>query len=855
MTLFDDLPPPQLKRPEIAELHRLQCLACPLSKVPNEHPNMPPTGAARPLVYIMAEAPGRNEDEQNVQLIGKSGQIVRALIPRRFKDRVRFNNACRTRPPDNRTPTWMELECCRPSVEKDIEQSKPKAIFGLGDVALRWVSGFSGVTVWAGRRMPVKIRSHTCWYYPMLHPAYLIYQRRRSRDGEEFASEEERMFGIVLKRAFEEVEELPEPQVHDIHKVFDRIECITEGGASGLNRVRDALKWAAEQPDIGVDYETDRLRPYDKDARVLSMAAATGKAGVAIPLDHPGTPWTDSEKRAVRSYWYDFLKHARGRKWVHILAFELEWTGVHWATELVRAGRWEDTASQACILDERRGKYKPGPFSLEFLVQQYFGFNLKQLSDVDRKELAGLPLATVLKYNGGDARYHCLIGLAQDAEIKRLSLEEPYRLALRRVPTVVLSQIRGVPVDFEEVARLKRKYEKRLAATEREIANLPVIRKFKKICSQEFQPFSNPDVIYVFKDMLHRREVIIEDKYKKKTKYSADKKVLDLIDHPLAELLVDLRESNKRLATYINPLDPKFRGTVIHDDGLLHAVFNTIFAETGRLSCEAPNLQNFPKRDSEAKELRKQIVAPPGCLILALDFGQIEARVIAMFTKDKVFCKALWEEYDVHMEWAERLARAYPERIGGSKNLKDKQVMKLFRTDIKNQWTFPLFFGARLESASEYLKIPVDVLKPEYNKFWRTFAGVKDWQEQLVDFYRVNGYVECLTGRRRRGPLTLNQIINSPVQGTAAEIVLDSMCRLSETGDPELQPEINIHDDLTFVRVPIKRLDDIAEKVIGIMLNSPFKWINVPITAELSYGENWLDMKEMDTFSSARWGR
>jgi DNA polymerase I-like protein with 3'-5' exonuclease and polymerase domains len=103
--------------------------------------------------------------------------------------------------------------------------------------------------------------------------------------------------------------------------------------------------------------------------------------------------------------------------------------------------------------------------------------------------------------------------------------------------------------------------------------------------------------------------------------------------------------------------------------------------------------------------------------------------------------------------------------------------------------------------------------------------------------------------------LSLNQILNSPVQGTAAELIMSSMSRLSETGNPELQPELNIHDDLTFVRVPIKRVDDIAERVITEMLNMPFSWVNVPLTVEMSMGPNWLELEEVGTFSSDDWGK
>lgn len=248
--------------------------------------------------------------------------------------------------------------------------------------------------------------------------------------------------------------------------------------------------------------------------------------------------------------------------------------------------------------------------------------------------------------------------------------------------------------------------------------------------------------------------------------------------------------------------------------------------------------------------------------MLSFDYGQIEARVIAMFTKDKAYVKALWEDYDIHMDWTKRLAYAYPARIGGKKMLSDKKVMKDFRTDIKNQWTFPLVFGARLESVAGYLNIPVDIVRPHFNEFWEEYEETKWWQEKTLKFYHEYGYVECLTGRRRHGPLSSNMVYNTPVQGTAADIVCDAMCRLSETEDPELQPEIQVHDDLTFVRVPEDRLEEVAEKAINILLDVPWKWINVPITIEMAVGKNWQPyeevsnpdgMKEFGTFSSNTW--
>ncbi len=235
------------------------------------------------------------------------------------------------------------------------------------------------------------------------------------------------------------------------------------------------------------------------------------------------------------------------------------------------------------------------------------------------------------------------------------------------------------------------------------------------------------------------------------------------------------------------------------------------------------------------------------------DFGQIEARCIAMFSRDRVFTKALWENYDIHMEWAERLAYAYPDRIGGKKNLSDKAAMKAFRGDVKNQFVFPLFFGASLRKSSNELQIPVEVVKPLYDEFWQTFEGVKAYQQRMERDYKKKGYVECLTGRRRRAPLSYNQIINSPVQGTASDIVVDGMNRLSETEIWDFQANLNIHDSLTFV-IDEDDLENHAEVIIRAMLDCRFDWINVPLTVEASIGtENWEKMEPMGVYSSDQW--
>lgn len=865
MSLFlDPHGGPPRAQEDVAMLHRMGCRVCPLARVKNRSPQMKPSGTFNnPLVYFLGEAPGRQEDEEGEPFVGPSGQMLRGMIPKRYRYDVRYNNVVRTRPHRNATPGPVEVECCRPSVVADIEATMPRVVVGLGGTALEWVTDFTGIGAWRGRRLPARVGSHAFWFYPVTHPAAIMHKERTNRRG---AEEDQRMLRHDLARVFRDVEEgTLAPIVHGPGDVTRGTETIAGGVAGDLSRLEDALRWAADLPLVGVDYETRGLRPYADGAVLLSAAVSDGSRSVAFALGHPSAGWSAGELAEARHLWSEFLRRARGVKVAHNLAFELEWTGHRFGRDLVRAGRWECTQVRASILDERSRGCKPGPQSLDFLARQYFGITLKDVVGVDREDLYNTPLELVLRYNAPDAKYAALLWAAQRPEIERDDLGECLELALRRVPTVVLTQMQGVPVDQRVVVELIDRYECaagpdddwarggtgwRRGTIGKKIAALDVVRDYERRRGK-YNPMSNEHALYIFHEMLGRGECETTDKYTGEPKLSVDVSVLEQIDHPLAGLTLDLRRVMKMRSTYAEPL--RAGSLVLYPDGMLHTNLNTTFTDTGRLSSSDPNLQNVPKRTEEGREIRRAFVARSGCVVLAFDYGQIEARVIAMLTRDERFCRALWERYDVHMEWAERVARAYPRRIGGKKLIGDKKVMKALRTDIKNQWTFPLFFGAQLASVAAYLKIPEDVLRPLFDEFWDQFSGVAEWQEDLVKFYKKRGYVECATGRRRRGPLTYNMIINSPVQGTAAEIVMDGMCRISEIGDPELQPDLNIHDDLTKFSVPIDRVDDVAERYVDCMLDVPFDFVNVPITVEMSVGRNWMEMEEVSTFSSDEW--
>jgi DNA polymerase-1 len=424
-------------------------------------------------------------------------------------------------------------------------------------------------------------------------------------------------------------------------------------------------------------------------------------------------------------------------------------------------------------------------------------------------------------------------------------------------------QTLGVLVDQAEVKRNQRKLSGEIEAIEAEIGTLPVVREYKAD-HREVNFAAGPDTLNIFKDYLKCPEVQVNPEYHEvhdfnvpskvkrkfdeapvKAKYSVDKNVLDRIDHPLAQLILKLRNRTKLKSTYVDGL-VLGKGTLVYPDGRLHCNFNTTFAETGRTSSDDPNMQNFPQRKDAW--VRKQIIAPKGHVLVAFDYGQLEGCTAAMVSKDKVLVKSLWEDYDIHMEWAQKLAKKYP-AIG----LADANL----RQQVKGKLVFAAFFGAANKSIASpaYLNVPEEIIDDLMDEFWETFDGLAEWQDALMKTYYETGWVESPTGRRHHYPLTRNQAINFPVQGFACDIVCNAMNELScmavETGQWHLHPVLNIHDDLTFV---IPDNDDILEAAITtiykVMLTPPYKDVNVPLSVKVLIGSAWYGMQEIGKFWS-----
>ena len=414
---------------------------------------------------------------------------------------------------------------------------------------------------------------------------------------------------------------------------------------------------------------------------------------------------------------------------------------------------------------------------------------------------------------------------------------------ISRTPTLVLAQAYGLTPDTKFAEAKHRELTLKANLITNKIQRLEEVRQHVKKTGKPFNPNSPKQL----QSVLHITG-------------STDVDALSRLKKPLAKLVLDLRAVTKLDGTYVKGYCPSEGAEYIYPDGKIHANFNHLVTSTGRLASDDPNLQNFPIRTPEGKLIRNLIAAPPGQTIVAIDYGQIEARIIAIASGDVNLIKALWEHYDIHMDWILKITGKFPQLLEPYRipeNNTEKKVIKAFRQYFKSEWTFPLFFGSELDPVAARWDLPARKLKPFYDEFWERYAAVKAWQETVMRGYGRHGYVETLTGRRRYGPLTQNEAINQPIQGTASDIVVDAMEQLGkmsyELEKPQLQPRMNIHDDLTFV-LPEKRLESELEIILPVMCKPRFDWINVPITVEVKTGKRWGELEEAFTVESTEFG-
>lgn len=807
------------------------------------HPDIQPHVRHKEGVWVLSDCPTRADDKTGKHLSGEAGALFWDCVS--FGS-VNFDYVVRTAPPRGRAPNEHEVECYRTAVVRAIEENRPKVILGLGPLPLRWMLDLRAIKAVRGKAFPVQVGKHQCWFLPTVHPTYLL-KIAEKRDDKVPGKEWIRFFKRDVEKAFELLN-ADDPVIVPPSEAMAGVKhCMS------IQDVREAVQHLKKCKEIGFDGEMHRTRPYYADSMFLSLALSDGEKTWSIPIDHPGGPWASGGAWALqRPVLIDLLRElltgSNAPRWVaHNLPHDYEWLMKFLGREFVYLGKWGCSQQAAFALDPGPPGQGAAGHRLEDLCLQEYGLDIKGLTPGARwvARLRELPVEKVLDYNALDAKWCLRLWRRLRSRLREEGLMQSYNLQIKRIPAVVTAQFDGVPVCQEQRLLLEKDIKGQLEAVRQAIRQDKDVKAYEKKTSMPFQEGS-PKVVGEFLGR-HLRVPGVEHV---PGSYTTKQNVLAAVrgDYPIVDNILKLRSLDKLLGTYVNRFDPKHAESYVYPDGKAHCRFSIARTRTARLASEEPNNQNWPKRKN--KHVRKQLKAPPGYVWLSSDQGQIEARGLAMESCDPVWCRMLEHKYDVHAEWATKIAQI--DTKFGAEFEKDP---KAARARAKNQWVFPAFYGSSLKSIVNNIGLEDEEAAEDlFRLFWKVFRGVKQWQRRQWTNYERNYYVSSLTGRRRWGPLSYNMVINTPIQVIASDIVVDAMVRLHarsiREGLPWLSPRLQIHDDLSLL-VPESELEYAITAVVEEQLGYRADWLNVPLSVEVEVGPDLATMEKIGEWSSA----
>lgn len=328
----------------------------------------------------------------------------------------------------------------------------------------------------------------------------------------------------------------------------------------------------------------------------------------------------------------------------------------------------------------------------------------------------------------------------------------------------------------------------------------------------------------------------------KKTKrgyYSTNAKVLsDLArDHEIVRLILDWREKSKIKSTYLDTLGPLRRG-----DGRVHTTYNQTITATGRLSSSDPNLQNIPTRSELGRTVKTAFSAGEGSLFLAVDYSQIELRLLAHLSGDEHLVRAFNEGEDFHAETAARVFGVPVSEVTPDLRSRAKAV------------NFGIVYGQQAYGLSQSLHISMAEARDMIDRYYEAYPGVRTFLDNVVARAKQTGYAETMYGRRRHIPelkaknpqlrgFGERTAMNHPMQGTAADIIKIAMARVSRRLEEEgfaAHMILQVHDELDF-ECPIDEVERLTTMVRDVMEHVVD--LRVPLIAEASTGITWADAK------------
>lgn len=569
------------------------------------------------------------------------------------------------------------------------------------------------------------------------------------------------------------------------------------------------------------DSETTALDATQADLVGFSFAISAGEAWyVPVPAD-PAAAREVVERFRPFFENESIVKVGQNLKYDAIVLknYDVELRGAYWDTMIAHYLLEPDMRHNMNYLAETLLSYQP--VKIEELIGK---------KGAAQGNMRDVPLEQIKEYAAEDADitfqlFEILKPKLEASSAEVVQLFETVETPLVKVLAAVESA--GVRIDPDFLKEYSGELAGQIAALE------------KKVLDATDLTFNVASPKQVGEVLFERLKIPYPGKKMKSGQYSTDEEILSELaeQYPICADILAHRGLMKLKSTYVDALP-----TMVNPrTGRVHSSFNQTIAATGRLSSQNPNLQNIPIKTAEGRKVREAFIPrDENHVLLSADYSQIELRLIAEISKETAMLEAFQKGVDIHLATAAKVFGVALEAVTPEQRRAAKTV------------NFSIIYGAGASNLSSQLGIKRTEAKDIIDSYFREYSGLKRYMDEIVEYARENGYVKTLLGRRRylrdinsrngmQRSMAERMAINSPIQGTAADLIKVAMINLHQAMEEKgLQSKmiLQVHDELVF-DVPKDELEVLTALVKEKMSNA-LPNLQVPILVETGVGNNWL---------------
>ena len=583
-----------------------------------------------------------------------------------------------------------------------------------------------------------------------------------------------------------------------------------------LTRLQQAGVFAFDTETTSIDYMA---------ARIVGVSfAVTAHEAAYVPLahDYPGAP-DQLDREAVLAQLRPLLESSELSKIGHHIKYDRNVLANH---GIVLDGMAYDSMLESYVLASTAVRH-----DMDSVALKYLGHTNIKYADVAGKGARQLsfnevPVEAAAPYAAEDADITLQLHQAMWPQLSAMPALEKIFTDIEMPLVTVLSDMEqtGVAIDTGMLARQSDELAQRIVDIEEEAHR------------EAGQPFNLGSPKQIQQLLFDKLQLPVLAKTPKGAPSTAESVLQELaLDYPLPRLILEHRSLSKLKSTYTDKLPQQ----VCERTGRVHTSYHQAVAATGRLSSSDPNLQNIPVRTEEGRRIRQAFVAPPGKVLLAADYSQIELRIMAHLSADAGLLKAFSAGEDVHRATAAEVFGVAPETVSSEQRRSAKAI------------NFGLIYGMSAFGLAKQLGIARGAAQEYIDVYFARYPGVHDYMDATREQAREQGYVETVFGRRlylpdikaRNGQLRAaaeRTAINAPMQGTAADIIKRAMIDMhnwlgSDTG-LDISMIMQVHDELVF-EVAESDLEAVREPVNERMRGAAS--LSVPLVVDIGVGANW----------------